>query len=479
MTYNSFSFFVLLVFLMILYFSVPKKARYVVLLFFSQVFIWFAGGKSSVVFICGTAVFTYVLGRLIVREKSLGIQKTLLAIGVLGVLGVLFVFKYKTYFSFLPSRVLSVSIPIGISFYSLQVISYLIDIYRKEIDAERNILKYMLYVTWFPHILQGPIARFGQLSQTLFEGIGFSYDRFCKGLQLVIWGLAQKMIIADRAAIVVNEVFANGSRYGSVQVIYAAILYGIELYADFGGCVNISIGVSRIFGVQLADNFRQPYFATSVQDFWRRWHISLSSWLKDYVYIPLGGNRKGTVKKYVNLMITFLISGMWHGVGNHFIVWGGLHGFYQVLGSIVRPYKKRLQRLCHVREDSRLLHAFQVIITFILVDVAWVFFRAESISQACGLLQIAATKWNLWSLWNDDLYLLGIDRKETWLMIIFIVIMFVVDYWHEKKIAIRDTIAGYSIVVRWTIYLAILMAVILFGKYGYGFNAADFIYMNF
>lgn len=479
MSYISFSFFILLTILAVVYFVMPQKFRYIVLLFFSGIFIYFAGGLHSVVFIYATTVFVYLSAIGLYKSSKPVLRKLLLAGSIIVIVGILWGIKYVAHASFMPEIVRSIAVPIGISFYTLQMIAYLVDVYRGQIQAERSFLKYVLYVTWFPHILQGPIARYDKLSKTLYEGAGFDYDRVCKGLQLMIWGIAQKLIIADRAAIVVGEVFRNYGRYGGVQVLYAAVLYAIELYADFCGCVNISIGVSEIFGIRLDSNFIQPYMAVSVKDFWRRWHVSLSIWLRDYVYIPLGGNRKGTFRKYVNLMVTFVISGIWHGVGNRFIVWGGLHGAYQIVGSITQPYRNKLVAKLHINEDNKLLHAFRVVMTFIWVDIAWVFFRADSISHACRLLLAIVNKWNIWALFDEELYALGIDRRETWLLFIFIVIMFYVDHLHEKKVAIREKVAGFSIVARFSIYLALLLAVFVFGKYGFGFNANDFIYMSF
>lgn len=479
MTYTSFSFFVFLILTAIVYFCMKTKYRYIVLMLFSGIFIWFAGGINAVAFIYGTTIFTYLIAMLMERTDNERFRRIIYSCGILIILGILIGMKYKGIFTSLPQRIATIAVPIGISFYTLQMYSYLNDIYHKRIDAESNFLKYVLYITWFPHILQGPIARYDQLSKTLFDGAPYDYDRVCKGLQLMIWGLSQKLIIADRALLVVREVFDNYGKYGSVQIIYAAVLYGIELYADFSGCVNISIGVSQIFGIELSPNFKQPYFATGIKDFWNRWHISLSRWLRDYIYIPLGGNRRGKIRKYFNLMLTFLISGFWHGVGNRFLVWGMLHGGYQIAGELSEPVRGKIVQKMRIRQDNKVLYVFRVIVTFLFVDTAWVFFRAGSIKHAVSMLWIAASRWNIWSFFNDDLYALGLDRRDTWIMLFFILIMLWTDYLHERNIRIRETIAGYSILARWTIYLGILMAVILFGKYGYGFEATDFIYMNF
>lgn len=475
MTYTSFYFMCFVALLGIIYFLTPQKYRYLVLLVFSGAFIYIAGGKSSVFFIYLTGLLAYVAAQLISKKKKIFLYITILF--VLGCLGLL---KYRSYlFPFGNSRLFSISVPIGISFYSMSVIAYLVDVYKHKIEPEKNLFKFLLYVTWFPHILQGPIARFDRLSESLFSGAKFDYTRVCHGLQLMFWGVAQKLIIADRAFLVVNEVFTNYGKYGSTEIIYAAVLYALELYADFAGCVNISIGVSEIFGIQLDQNFAQPYFAITVQDFWRRWHMTLSSFLRDYVYIPLGGKKKGIIRKYLNLMITFLVSGIWHGVGNHFIFWGIMHGVYQVAGNLTKGVREKCETKLHINAQTTWYRVLRIIGTFIWVDIAWIFFRADSISHGFRLLKNLFTRWNPWSLFNEGLFRVGLDRKETYLLLFFLILMFVFDYLHEKGIRIRKTIDSYALLVRWGIYMALLVSIILFGKYGYGFNAVDFIYMQF
>lgn len=263
--------------------------------------------------------------------------------------GLLFLLKFASSGSFFVTRLhlgrLAFLLPMGISFYTLQIIAYVVDVYRGKYPAEKNFLQYMLFVMYFPQILQGPIARFDQLKKQLCSGHTFSYATFVGGFELMIWGYFQKLVIADRAAVIVDRLFGEYRSYTGVYMLLAGVLYSIQLYTDFNGCVCIARGASEMLGITLAENFDHPYFATSIQDFWHRWHMSLSSWLRDYVYIPLGGNRKGKLRKYVNILLTFLVSGLWHGMGLTYLVWGFLHGLYQIMGSLLMPVRDRLVSL--------------------------------------------------------------------------------------------------------------------------------------
>lgn len=470
----------------IVYSVVPIKHRYLVLLIFSAIFIGIVGGTTSIILIYSSCLFTFVVAQLLKRNQKI---KMILLIGVVVLLGTLLILKYANYYwktihemvGIVPKeeKLIHILVPIGISFYTLQLVSYLVDVYRKNIEPETNFLKFALYISWFPHILQGPIARYDKLSKTLYQGTKVTYHSFTFGFQLVLWGIAKKIIIADRAYLFVNEVYTNYTKYGFVEIVFATILYGIQLYADFSACVDISRGVSQIFGIELQANFEQPYFATSVKDFWRRWHISLSTWLRDYVFIPLGGSRCSKVRRYINILITFAVSGVWHGVGLQFFVWGILHGVYQAFGNITLDCREKLKEKISLDWNGTLAHIFKCLFTFVLVDFAWLFFRATSLNDAIQMIKRASSNINPWVIFDQSLYQLGITQREMYLLICSIVIMFIVDYLHEKKVEIRKYIASCHIPLRWTLYLLLIFSIIIFGKYGFGYNAADFIYMQF
>ena len=312
MDFLSLTFAVFFIISVICYYAVPKKLRWGVLLLSSIIFyVW------SVPYLIGyllfSAVTTYFYGTWTEKHKEHG--KVLLALVILANLAVLLTVKFA------PVAGISILAPMGISFYTLQVIAYCVDVYKGKAEAQSNFFKYLLFVSFFPQILQGPIPRYNQLKEQLFEGHTFAYKTVKFGFQLILWGMFLKMVIADRAAIFVNAVFPEYHLYEGTVLAVAAVLYSIQLYTDFLGCVCIAMGAAEVYGIKLQTNFERPYMAVSIKDFWRRWHISLSSWLRDYVYISLGGKRKGKLSRYINLMMTFLVIGIWHGSGLQYIFW--------------------------------------------------------------------------------------------------------------------------------------------------------------
>lgn len=370
--------------------------------------------------------------------------------------------------------------PLGISFYTLSLIGYCADIYKGKYGAQRSFGKFLLFSSFFPHIVQGPIARYDELEKSLFRETKFDYDSFCKGVQLILWGFMQKLIIADRAAVLVNTVFAPGAELKGMYVLVAFITYSIQLYTDFAGCVNIARGSAQLFGISLAHNFEQPYFALSIQDFWRRWHISLSSWLRDYVYIPLGGNRKGKLRKYGNTMIVFAVSGLWHGAGFHYLVWGLLHGFFLVSGELLKPVRKRCLEAAHVKQNSGAAAFVKRLFTFGAVTFAWGLFRAESVSHFWGLLKNMVSVFNPQILFSAGAFEMSGLRLSSYLAVLIgTMVVAGVDLLHERGIGIRDRIARMRLPVRWGIYIAAVMTIVIFGMYGPGYSASQFIYGQF
>ena len=488
MAYSSLKYIGFVLLAMLAYAVCPKRLRYLVLLAFSAAFIALAGGAASLCFIYGSALLTYGAARL----TGDGGKRAAVGTGcVILIAAALTVFKYGEYslrlFSSVPGLAElggltgagSVVVPLGISFYSLQLIAYLVDVRRGVVPAERDFLKFALYVSWFPHIMQGPIARYKELGSTLYSGAPLEYDRTASGAQLALWGMAKKLIIADRAKIVVDAVYASYNDYGGAMIVLATVLYALQLYADFSGCVDISLGVSEIFGIRLGRNFAQPYLATSISELWKRWHISLSTWLRDYIYIPLGGNRRGKLRKYCNLMLTFALSGMWHGVGLNYLFWGLLHGTYQIIGQLTTPARERLAARLHIDRGCLPVHILRTLITFLLTDFAYLFFRANGLRTALDMARRAIAAPELRSLLDGTVFTLGLGRAEALLLLVWLLIMVAVDILHECGLELRRRVAGWPLPVRWTLYLGLIFAVLIFGKYGYGYNSADFIYMRF
>jgi D-alanyl-lipoteichoic acid acyltransferase DltB (MBOAT superfamily) len=361
----------------------------------------------------------------------------------------------------------------------MQLIAYIVDIYNGKVASEKNFFKFLLFVSFFPQVIQGPIPRYSQLSPQLTEGNRFDENGFVKGFMLIIWGFFLKLCIADKAAVIVNTVFDNSNRYVGWYVFIAGVLYSIQLYTDFLSCTTLAQGVAALFGIQIVDNFMHPYFATSIKDFWRRWHMSLSSWLRDYVYIPLGGNRKGVARKYINIMITFAVSGIWHGAGLKYLFWGLLHGLYQVIGDLTNPTRIKASKVLKIDKNSKEYQFLSQLITFFLVMIAWIIFRADSLRVGLRMIKSMVTDWNPWILTDNSLFALGLSWKEVAVLILSLMILITVSIMQERDIIIRDCIIKRPIVTRWIVYICAIIFITVFGTYGYGFDAQSFIYGGF
>lgn len=462
--------------LLILYYVIPKNRQWILLLV-SGIFFYSCFSLKMWIFLLFTAVTTYCYGRFLKRSRVWLTVIILVNAGVLLGLKVcasgLGIVNAKGLDRF------AVLLPVGISFYTLQTIAYMVDVHKGKIKAQDNFFKYLLFITFFPQILQGPIPRYEELGHQLFEGHAFQEENVRNGAYLILWGFFQKMVIADRCNIVVNEIFSNYLSYDGLYFWISGILYSLQLYTDFAGCVAIAEGSAQTLGIRLPRNFDHPYFALSIQDFWRRWHISLSRFLKDYIYIPLGGNRKGKIRKWVNILVTFFISGIWHGIGTHYIAWGLIHGFYQVMGEVLAPAKNGLMKITGMEKGGFAHRLFARLFTCFLVMAAWIFFRAENTSKAIYMVSHLFRKWNPWILVSGQLYTLGIAEEE-WLLLIFCVIfMIVVGVLHEKGVSIRNAFGKQPLIFRWLLLFAGIFAILIAGIYGPGYDSAQFIYGGF
>lgn len=490
-SYLSLEYFVLVGVSLLIYYiigSLPgriRKFQWLVLLVSSTVFYYLVIDREIRVFLLfiGTIIISY-LGALILSSTSGVIRKVLfIFVAVIAIAPLMIVKCGVLIRPFFPKDLLTITnfiIPVGLSFYSLQVYGYLYDVYKKKITPEKNILRYFLFVSFFPHIVQGPIARYESLSKELFCCPQYDERKVVRGFQLIIWGFFLKYMIAERAALFVDAVFDHYKAYLGLFVLIAGILYSLQLYTDFLSCVCISLGIAEMFGIVLTQNFERPYLSTSIRDFWRRWHISLSSWLRDYVYIPLGGNRKGVIWKYVNLMTTFLISGIWHGNGYRYVAWGALHGVYQlggggIAGGLIGDIKKSIG----IKTGSTLERCVDRLVTFLLVMIAWIIFRADKLRVGLSMVGSIFTVYNPWILFDDSLLRLGLDWKDWIVLIASILLLFKVEELQERGQVIRDRILDQPIWFRWGTYLACIGVVIVFGIYGFGFDAKAFIYGSF
>ncbi len=411
------------------------------------------------------------------------ISKTIVSFGIVFNLGIWLLFKYIDFsiqglHSILDQFGLSISIPennlilpIGISFYIFHSISYLVDVYRREIPAERSFLKYALFLSFFPQLMAGPIERAKNLIQQIDEEHRFDFDAMRNGLMRMLWGYFLKLMIADRAAIFVNAVFDMPSHYEGVFVILATVLFAVQIYSDLAGYTLIAKGAAEVMGYRLVDNFSAPYFAASIREFWHRWHISLSTWFRDYLYIPLGGSRKGKLCQYRNVIVVFLACGLWHGADVSYIVWGLLHSLYLILGDgIEYVFQGRTKQLPKW---------LRTLITFCLVDFAWIFFRADNLQTACDMIVSVFTVHNWSILWDLSLYQPGLGKADFLILLLSVLLLFFADFASCKKIDLRQTIVAKRLWFRWLIYYAAILGMLIFGIWGAENHSMVFLYFQF
>ena len=467
----------------IVFYIVPNKIKPFVILA-ANVYFYLQFDLRYSVFLLFT-ILTVFFGALLIdrTEKKSGKKAILWTVLFLNI-GLLFYVKFMPYLLgiaqmfilFDSSSILStIIVPVGIAFYTLQLCGYLIDVYRGKYSADRNFFRFAAFSTFFPLMLQGPISRYDQLAHQIFntEKRTDIYRNYTYGAQLMLWGFFKKLVIADRAALLVNEVFENHAEYDGMIVLLAIVFYTIQIYADFSGCVDICRGAAQLFCINVIDNFKQPYFARSTQDFWRRWHIALSSWFRDYLYISLGGNRKGTFRKYLNLIIVFFASGLWHGVGIHYIVWGALQAFFQIVGALTLPVKEKICALLKINRSGAVPVFFQRLFTFVLINISWLFFRATGTRAAVSMFQSIFTFEPLPEILPAFTYL------DMIILGVSVVILFAVSFYREKGLSVRDELSKTILPIRWGILLLLFAAIVIFGLYGPGFSESAFIYMNF
>ena len=485
MSYCSWIYYVMVIVLLVIYYVIPKQFRWFVLLLGSITFyIQVINSIKQIVLFGLSILISFFAGLLLQKVRSnenIRIKRTILFVGI--ILSVFPLLLNRTvdfiFGSLIHITRVSWIVPVGLSFYTLQLIAYLIDVYKGEIDAQVNLLKYGLFVSFFPQIIQGPIPRYKQLKKELFEGNNYKTENIMSGIQLIIWAFFLKYMIADKAATIVNEVFDNYHAYSGVYIWIAAFLYSIQLYTDFLSCTTMSQGVAEMFGIHLVNNFNHPYFSASVKEFWHRWHMSLSFWLRDYIYIPLGGNKNGRFLKHINLIITFLVSGLWHGGSWKYVIWGLLHAFYQIVGEVKQEISSRYFLNKSLLLDKKLLLTLHRIETFIIVMIAWIIFRAESFKASLDIIVSMFTNFNIWVLFNDSLFELGLNWKECIVLMISIVILGEVSHLQEKGVKLRNYFSKQNTVIRWLVYLIAIWTIWIFGSYGFGFDAQDFIYGGF
>ena len=469
MLFNSWQYAVFLPVVFLVYYAVPKRYRPYILLAAGFVYYAFAGVRFTLLLACSAAVSWYAAMQIEKKQNPRLWLYTALLIN----LGILFVFKYFNFFistfaSVFHAEVhtLQLILPAGISFYTFSSVSYVIDVYREKMPAEHSLLYYALYAAYFPKLLAGPIERADSLLKQFHEDREFDYDRALYGTRLIVWGLFKKMVIADTLAKYVSQVYGSLSRSSGGTLLAAAVFYSIQIYCDFSGYSDTAIGTSELFGYHLRENFCRPYFASSLQDFWRRWHISLSTWFRDYVYIPLGGSRCAAWKRDLNLIITFLCSGLWHGASWTFVFWGLVHGLGQVLENHLIPRRKK-------KLPARLLGMLAV---FVFTTIAWIFFRADTIADAGYIIShmfngITHPASYVRTAYNE----LGIDGFTLLCIFTGVLVLIIVDSVSEKY-DVLSRMKDWHPAVRWIVcvFFVLLMILILPVR-----SSNEFLYFRF
>lgn len=473
--FNSFEYLIFLPTVFILYwfvFNQKIKWQNFLLLAVSYLFYgwWDYRFLSLIIF---SSFIDYFCGLAIDKAEKQYLKKRWLTLSMLVNLGFLGVFKYFNFFSKELAEVcnslgfevgaltLNIILPVGISFYTFQTMSYTIDVYRKQLKPTKDLIAFFAFVSFFPQLVAGPIERATNLLPQFYKKRKFDYTKATDGLRQILWGLFKKMVIADNCAIVVNQVFENQNDYNASSLLIAAIFFAFQIYGDFSGYSDIAIGTSRLFGFNLMQNFAFPYFSRDIAEFWRRWHISLSTWFRDYVYIPLGGSKGGTWMKIRNTFIIFIVSGFWHGANWTFVIWGALNAVYFLPLLLSQKNRTNMNITSQGRVFVSFKEAIQISITFLLTIVAWIFFRASSVQEALIYIYRMFSK----SLFKFP----NIDLKPF----VFIVTLIIVEWLQRDKQHGLEYI-NIFLFFRWSIYILIIIMIILFGA-----QSQSFIYFQF
>ena len=531
MTLISVEFALLWLVTAVVYFLFPLKYRWTVLLAASAVF-YFSGGIGTGYFMLFTIGVIYVvaifLDKLNIAQKEqlknqpeltrdekkalkAAFQKKKRIILTAGLVICFGILVYLKYFNFISSQIFkipsifgldlkapqhSLAFPLGISFYTLQATSYIIDVYRGKIGAEKNIAKVALFVSFFPQITQGPIGRFNLLAPQLYEGHEFNFTQAKYGAQLFLWGLIKKLCLAEYVGVIAEEVFTNYKDYSGLIILIGSIFYGLQVYADFSGGMDMIRGVAQVFGIEMAVNFERPYFARSVAEFWRRWHITLGAWMKDYVFYPLslskhfaslGKKTRKTFGNYVGKMLpTFLASfvafflvGIWHGSSYKYVAYGLWNSIIISSSILLEPtYKKILEKL-KVNTECFSWKLFQIVRTFFLISIGRIFSRANSLRDSLAMLKNLVSEFNPWVLTDGTIYELGLTAREMFLVFLMLIVVLVISLMQENGMKIRQSLEKQNLLFQWLVIIGAIVFLLIYGAYGGGFSAADFVYQQF
>lgn len=488
MLFNSLAFLLFFPCVVLIYYIIPQKAKNTWLLICSYVF-YMGWNVKYAVLLLGCTIVSYFGAILMGKAKAR--KGLVLVICLLMVFGVLFLFKYLNFFienieSLInlinPETLLPRShwlLPVGISFYVFQTAGYLIDIYRGDTDVEKNFIKYALFVSFFPQLVAGPIERSKNILGQLKENHKFDFDIVKDGFFLMLWGYFLKIVVADRAAIFVDSVYAQNETTGGAAIVIATMFFALQIYCDFYGYSTIATGAAKVLGINLMENFDAPYLSVTVKDFWKRWHISLTSWFRDYIYFPLGGSRCSKARNYFNLLFVFLISGIWHGANWSFVIWGVLNGLYQVVGDMTKGVRGKMCRAFRVNTETDCIKVARMIVTFILVDFSWLFFRASGTNEAFYLVNQIFTNFKLENIWGKNIYNFGLNEANIRLLLFSVLIILIADMFKRRRICIRQWIYRQNALFQIVFVALVVVWIVSRGIWGRNYDIAGFIYFQF
>ena len=505
-------YFAVLAAALLVYYIVPKRYKWIVLLSFSLAF-YVIISRYLVVFVLTTSLSVYLAARFFIKDEAEDADEVLKikrkkknkAAIVLVVTFNLLLLGFLKYYNFLGDTFnsiisatgakfrfpfLKLALPLGISFYTLTAIGYLTDVYRKKYSAEKNFFKVCLFLCFFPQILEGPICRYDQSGKALFEGNAAGYDRFVFGLQRILWGLFKKMVVADRLFMLVNTVFSDPAQYSGIASLLVIVCYTVQLYADFSGFIDIALGSAELFGVKLPENFRQPFFAKSAQEFWQRWHITLGAWLKEYVFYSVALSPKvlsfsAKIKKRwknhftkmiptaLALLAVWICNGIWHGPEWKYIVYGLYYFVIIFISMMFEPLFKKLYKKIKVDPNNKVLNALRHVRTIVIILIGEMIFGANTLGDAFMILG------SLFRPYHGSVFSLGLDWQEFVIAFVGVAIMFVVGVLKERKVDIRAAISAKVLLLRWAPYLSMIVFIALFGAYGEFYSVVPFIYGGF
>ena len=508
-TVTSFYFLCFLLTVIIVYYIVPQKLQWCVLLLASIAYYLLSGNGILILYPVLTCLTAWLCTRQIGKAQEQSVKRIWMIAAVCLLIGTLVVLKYVNFgintingmaYLFGGGQVVSgfhFLIPLGISFYTFSVLGYVIDVYNGIAVPQKSLWKLMTYGMYFPAILSGPIMKYREDAEQFFTPHPFDYKQVTFGMQRMLWGFFKTLVISERMNLIVNTVYGDYYTYQGAYIWLATVCYAFQLYTNFSGCMDIVLGISEIFGIRLSENFETPFFSKTISEYWRRWHITLGVWMKEYVFYPLlrtgaftklgktlrakFGKKKGKqLTTFTAMLILWFTVGIWHGGAWKFVIGSGLlHWLYIVTGELITPWGEKFFRRTGIPGDSKWINAFRVVRTFFLVNIGFVFFRADSMKSALQMLGYSVRVFNLKDLFSAAIFELGLDWIEFVIAVVSLLILLAVSILQNRGIRVREAIARRKLPVRWLIFYALLFYTILLGYYGPGYSAAEFIYQGF